>query len=433
MKRLRSLFFWTHLVCGVVAGLVILMMCVTGVVLMYQRQMQYWADTRQYRTEPPAGGARASIERIVAAASARVPEGEPGLVTFRSDPRLPASVAMGTKTIYLNPYTAEVYGEPTGDGMRQFLTAMVNWHRYVAMSGESRPTGKAITGASNLAFLVIVLSGMYLWWPKSLTWAQIRHVTWFRGGLPGKARDFNWHNTIGFWSALPLAVVVYSGVVISYPWASNMVYRAVGEQPPPPAVGRAGGAGAAGAAGTARGAGAGNARSGGAGQQSAAAVTTSPAEPRPAVRVPDGVNPDRLFAHAMSYQADWNILSGRIPASATAPVTFTIDRGDGGQPQLRGTLTLDAQTGDVQKWEGFEAMSTGRQLRSFLRFSHTGEYFGLTGQTIAGLVSAGGGVLVYTGIALAFRRLLGWRARRRRVAAGVPSFASERSARASAD
>lgn len=377
MPRLRALFFWAHLACGVVAGLVILMMCVTGVVLTYQRQIQYWADTRHYRAEPPAQASRAPVERLVSAARAAAPEAEPGPVTFRSDPALPVSVAMGPRTIYLNPYTAEVYGEPTGGRVRAFMTSMVSWHRYVAMSGERRPMGKAITGAANLIFLFIVISGAYLWWPKSLTWTQIRQITWFRRGLPGKARDFNWHNTIGFWSALPLAIVVFGAVPISYTWASNALYRAVGLQ------------------------------------HSSAEVQ----RPTLSGPTPDGVNADRLFAQAMSFQPDWQILSARIPASATAPVVFTIDRGDGGQPQLRGTLTLNPRNGDVERWDGFDAMSTGRQLRSFLRFAHTGEYFGLTGQTIAGLVSAGGALLTYTGVALALRRFLGWCARRRRAPA----------------
>ena len=65
-------------------------------------------------------------------------------------------------------------------------------------------------------------------------------------GSPGKARDFNWHNTIGFWSAIPLAVIVAGGVVISYPWATGLVYRAYGEEPPAPggALAARGGGGA---------------------------------------------------------------------------------------------------------------------------------------------------------------------------------------------
>jgi uncharacterized iron-regulated membrane protein len=45
---------------------------------------------------------------------------------------------------------------------------------------------------------------------------------------------------------------------------------------------------------------------------------------------------------------------------------------------------------------------------SWLRFAHTGEIYGLLGQTVAGLVSLGAVVLVYTGMALALRRLVAW-------------------------
>ncbi len=109
-----------------------------------------------------------------------------------------------------------------------------------------------------------------------------------------------------------------------------------------------------------------------------------------------------------------------MPAAASAPVTATVDGGDGGQPQLRATLTLKP-SGEVATWEPFSSQSTGRRARSWLRFLHPGEALGLPGQAIAGLVSAGGAFLVYTGVSLAIRRLLSWRQRskpvRRRVAA----------------
>ena len=99
------------------------------------------------------------------------------------------------------------------------------------------PVGKAITGVSNLIFLFIVISGFYLWWPRTWTWTQFRQVIWFRGGLSSKARDFNWHHVIGYWSLVPLAVIVWSGVVIGYPWASDLTFRMAGEAPPRPPQG----------------------------------------------------------------------------------------------------------------------------------------------------------------------------------------------------
>jgi uncharacterized iron-regulated membrane protein len=97
-----------------------------------------------------------------------------------------------------------------------------------------------------------------------------------------------------------------------------------------------------------------------------------------------------------------------LPAAASAPLTFNIDSGTGGQPQKRAQLVLDRATGNVVRWEPFSSYTRGRQLRSILRFAHTGEVVGIVGQTIAGLVSTGGAVLVITGLALAIRRLLAW-------------------------
>jgi uncharacterized iron-regulated membrane protein len=75
---------------------------------------------------------------------------------------------------------------------------------------------------------------------RTWTWRQVRAVVWFKGGLSARARDFNWHNTIGLWSVVPLFVIVLSGVVMSYPWASDLVYRAAGEAPPAAAGGGGG-------------------------------------------------------------------------------------------------------------------------------------------------------------------------------------------------
>ena len=400
LNVLRRILFWSHLICGVAAGIVILIMCVTGVALTYQKEMQWWADTRHYRAVPPAGAIRASVDEVLAAVRAVDESATPTTIAWRAEAEAPAAVVAGTRTFYVNPYSAVVYGEGTGQGMRQFFTTMTNWHRYVAMSGDARPTGKAITGSANLMFLFIVLSGMYLWWPKSLKWSQIRSVTWFRGGVRGKARDFNWHNTIGFWSAVPLAVVVYSATVISYPWSNNLVYRVMGEEPPAPAAGRAGGPGAG--------------RGGG--------PTNTASRVAPPQR--DGI--DRLVDRALNYRENWAMVTLRIPATQEESVVFTIDGGDAGQPNLRGTLTIATSVGHAaagaavsggERWEDFSAQTPGRRARTFLRFAHTGEIWGLFGQTIAGLVSAGGAVLVYTGVSLACRRLFGWLKRATRVAA----------------
>lgn len=386
---LRKTIFWLHLTAGVIAGVVILIMSVTGVLLTYEKQMIAWADRTDAALPPTGGAARLSIDELMASART-VAEGQITNVTVSSVAGQPALATVGTKIITLNPYTGQVIGE-SAPALRPFFRTVTSRHRYLgAEAGPIRATMRAVTGWSNFLFLLIVLGGMYLWLPRTWSWQSVRAVLWFRGGLRGKSRDFNWHNAIGIWCAVPLAVVIAGAMPISFPWANRLVYQMVGEDVPAPAnaanqAARAGGAGP---------------RGGGA-----------PAEARGEARAPrTPIEP--AWQKAEQQVSDWRTIGARV--GGNGPIAFTIDRGYGGQPQLRGTLTVDRASGDVVRWETFDQQSTGRQLRSFLRFAHTGEYFGLTGQTIAGIASLGGVVLVWTGIALALRRLFAWRSRRSR-------------------
>jgi uncharacterized iron-regulated membrane protein len=376
MKTFRTILFWSHLAAGSVAGIVVLIMCVTGVALTYEKQMIEWADRAAWAAPSVADADHLPPETLLAKITEARPGAAPTGITLRSDASAPATITLeGNKTLLVDPYSGAIIGEPPAQP-RAFFRTMTSWHRYLARDGESRVAGKAVTGYSNLLFFFIVLSGMYLWLPRVWTWLQFKNVLWFRGGLASKARDFNWHNVIGIWSAVPLAIVVAGALPISFPWAGNLVYRVMGDTPPAPAA---------------------------------------PAQQRSSDRAPvtytfTGV--DAAWAKAQEQTPAWRTITTRLATSPTAPVVLTVDEGYAGQPDRRTTYTIDRASGVVTKAEDFASLSAGRRARSWLRFAHTGEIYGLTGQTIAGAVSAGGAVLVYTGIALALRRLASWVRRR---------------------
>ena len=61
----RRVLFWTHLAAGSLAGIVILIMSVTGVLLAYERQITNWAN-RDYRSAPGAASqARLSMDELL--------------------------------------------------------------------------------------------------------------------------------------------------------------------------------------------------------------------------------------------------------------------------------------------------------------------------------------------------------------------------------
>ena len=379
----RKVLFWMHLFAGVVAGTVILVMCVTGTLLTFQQSVLRFIERDQrFVSLPESGAARLDVDALLAQVRLAVPDAAPTTVTLDSDPRAAASVAIGAQgTLFVDPYTGRVLG--TGSARaRGFYRSVTNWHRWLAVEGEGRATARAITGACNTAFLVLAVTGLYLWMPRQWSWRHVAPVIWFRRGLRGKPRDFNWHNTVGLWSAPILIVLTTTGMVISYPWASNLVYTLTGSPRPSAPAGRGGGGGRGG-------------------------EVRDATPPVPQARLA------AMFAAAEQQVPQWRTMIIRLPPRPGGPVAFSMSDREHWNSFARSTLTLDGATGSTIRWEPYADSSRGQKVRGWMRFAHTGELGGLVGEALAGLATAGGALLVWTGVALALRRFAAWRGRSR--------------------
>jgi uncharacterized iron-regulated membrane protein len=453
----RKVIFWAHLVAGVVCGLVIGIMSFTGAALAFEKEIIAWAERDARQVVPPApGAARLSVDEIMKRLAAAQPAVKPASLIFSTDPAAPIAIGAGrSATAYINPYTAEVH-EGQAVRTRAFMQTMNSWHRWLGQDGEHRNLARAVTGACNFAFLALGVTGLYLWWPRAWSARAVRAIALFNFRLRGKARDFNWHNVIGLWSAPVLIVLTATALPMSYTWASDLIYRLTGTEAPAQGGGGGGGPG----------------------------VAISPVElPKP----PEGAQPlgyDALIAAAQKEAPHWDQLTlrlsgaaggrggagggpgfagaggrgggsggGRGGRGAGAPggrgggqggegrgrgrgmgeagaggaisaSTANGSQGNSAQPQpvtiairesgswprtATTTLTLDPYTGAVLRRDGFADQNLGRQIRSWTRFLHTGEALGPLGQLVAGLASFGGCVLMYTGFALAWRRFFGRR------------------------
>ncbi len=404
-------------------------MAVTGVLLTYEAQLDRWA-LRDYRADPPPGAAPLGLDELLARVGGGPAADRVTSVALARDPREPAVLELaGGASVLADRFT----GERLGDGetrTRRFLRAVLHVHRWFALEGEYRIVGRTIMATANLAFLFLLVSGLWLWWPQRGGRAAWRQALWFRRGLAGRARNFNWHNVIGFWAAVPLAVIIVSGATISYQWAADAVHRLAGDTPPfqaspralPPALEAALAAASA------------------VPDPAAPPVVPDPAAPpeppdpaAPPV-VPDPAAPPvasdpaappeppdpaappvalaALAARAAAGTPGWRTITIDLPAFAREPFVVAVDRGTGRQPSESEDLLFDGATGELVGRAGYPTFSRGFQARRWLRFAHTGEVYGVVGQTVAGAVSLGVAVLVWTGLAMSWRRFLGSRGRR---------------------
>lgn len=374
---LRRAIFWVHLAVGVTASGVVLMLAVTGVILTYEAQLNRWA-LREYRSNPPApDAAPLGLDDLLARVTGGQPADRVTSVALTKDARDPALFRLGDgASVYVDRFT----GEHLGDGdtrTRRFLSSVLHWHRWFALVGEYRIVGRTFTATANLGFLFLIVSGLYLWWPSSRNRAAWRQALWFRRGLSGRARDYNWHRVIGFWSAVPLAVVVISGATISYQWAADLVHRLAGDAPP---------------------------------YQQSPRPWESDAPDQPSVP-PDPaaslVELQTLVTRAGAETPEWRTITVDLPESIEDHVVVAVDRGTGRQPSQSEDLLFDRATGELVGRAGYPTFSRGFQIRRWLRFAHTGEVYGVVGQTIAGIASLGVAVMVWTGLAMSWRRFFG--------------------------
>jgi uncharacterized iron-regulated membrane protein len=74
MKLLHKIIFWTHLLAGVIAGLVIFIMSFTGVVLMYEPQISEYSEWKRAGSRP-AGSQTPELESSWRAKASRCSSG----------------------------------------------------------------------------------------------------------------------------------------------------------------------------------------------------------------------------------------------------------------------------------------------------------------------------------------------------------------------
>ena len=414
---MRKFFFWFHLCLGLCAGLIILEKCVTGIILTYEKQINNWERHRTVPYTPAAAGTpKISAEDLIAQVHKEAGI-TPQEVTFYSSPTEPVGFSTDDMTEnegshYFDPYTGKFLGFNT-TGSRQFFRSMNHLHRWMGLEGKQRNVAEQIFNAANVVFFFILLSGIYLWIPRKMMWPHFKPVLLFRKKATGKARDFNWHNVIGVWAWLPLVLIVGSAIEMSYEGIRSVIYSATDS--PQQGDDKKGkkkkkGGGKKGKGGDEF------AKKGGGPREDGAGPGSGGERPREEARPLNVAGLNAALAVAEQQVPGWNLVRVRIPENPNAAFSFTIDKSNGGEPQEAGTLTVARDSGQVLRWTPFEAETLGRRIEDTLRYMHTGEILGTPGETLALVVTAGGGVLVYTGIALSLRRFTNWRKRRKRPA-----------------
>lgn len=383
MKKLRKILFWLHLIAGLAAAVPIAVMSFTGAALAFEKQLIMWAERDARQISPPAASTpQLPLDELLLRARTARPNAGFGSVTISRDPS--AAVILNgpnNATLCLNPYTGEVR-EASAPNMRAFMTAMRQWHTHL-----NAKVGEIFTSWGNVLFLLLALTGLWLWWPSAWKWRILRPALWFQTAARGRARDWNWHNVFGFWSLPAVIAMTATGVVLSFRSVNELMFRLA--DGPPPARPAAPAAPAA----------------------PPPKPATPPVKPAAPPKAPvitgefvaSAVTP--LLTAVHTELPTWQQITLRL--NPPNKVSATVDHTAAWPPFSAAIYTFDRPSGSIQRDNTYTSAPAGRRARMWVRLTHSGESFGWPGQLIAGLACLGGCLLVWTGVAMSWRRFFG--------------------------
>jgi uncharacterized iron-regulated membrane protein len=388
---LRKILFWIHLGFGLCIALFMTAIAASGLVLSTEPAVMGWAEQPWARVAVPHPATRFSMDALASQALAQTGAEAVSGFTLQSDPAASVRLQLGRdKAVFMDPYTGKVLGEGPA-GWRSFYQSAQDLHRWFLITGKYRDASHQVKCAVNAAFFLMILSGLTLWLPKTWNKINVRKIAVPNFSAKAKARDFNWHNVAGLWASPFILIVSMTGLIMSYAWASDLLFTMTGNVPPPrPQPAAAAPPQEAGHEGHHR------HERGAAGLGKHHGHAAGPSASLDA------------YVKAAEIQAPgWISLNYRPGRPGQDTVTLIVQTEDVPLPRGRGTLTLKAATAAVDSWEPFASQNTGKRLRAWARWAHTGQAFGPLGEVLAGLACLAVLLLAYTGLAMSWRRFFG--------------------------
>ncbi len=237
---MKKTFRKIHLWLAVPFGLIITIICFTGALLVFEDQVTQLTNRHLYYVESP-GSQPLPVGTLVEKVESQLTKGATITgVTIYPQPDRSYQVNLSAPkgaAVYIDPYTGEVLGQSQ---RTPFFRTVFMLHRWLL---DSQPAdggifwGKRITGISTLLFVIILLSGIVIWWPRSRKGLKNGIQIALR---KGKARFWHdLHAAGGIYVLLLVLVMALTGLTWSFDWYKNAFYTLFGVETTAPAKGPA--------------------------------------------------------------------------------------------------------------------------------------------------------------------------------------------------
>jgi len=235
--KVKNMILFLHRWIGLFSGLVVFIVSISGAIFVFEKELFALFHPSYVRVDVPKKTTALPLSQLIANAQQvaahpiniiRIPTtaDHQEAYIFESLKRRPKDDIVGVfvnseiiywDRIFVDPYSGRVLGKI--DVETNFFWIVRQIHQFLYLR---RDVGSAIVGSSVLLFIITLISGLFLWWPKNRKVAVKRLKIDF--SAKWKRLNYDLHQVLGFYAFLIAMVIASTGLVWSFKWWETSIY-----------------------------------------------------------------------------------------------------------------------------------------------------------------------------------------------------------------
>lgn len=236
-SKINNLITWLHLWLGLVSGIVVVIVSITGCLFVFQQEISDWVRHDAYYVTPPAGHAVVlPVSELKKSAQKALGADKPvQYITAYNNPdrawefmsykpgNPKALTYSGSidyyQSVFVNPYTGTVTGKVDYTHDFFVIVKAIHWSLYL-----SNQYGQPIVGWGTLIFVLILITGFIMWIPKRWTKAEKNKAFKVKWTAKFKRLNYDLHNILGFYTLIVALILAFTGMMYAFQWFNKAVY-----------------------------------------------------------------------------------------------------------------------------------------------------------------------------------------------------------------
>jgi len=242
-QKTRKFLNDIHLWLGLTSGLIVITVCFSGTVYVFNTELTERAAPHLYKVKPIAGEERIPVDSLLKKIET-VSDGSVVSITIPADlkrtyqfnVKKKGDDSRGGMGYMVNPYTGEITGTSKDkNGTKEFMSTMFSLHRWLLLDKIEKPIikgvpnkklGSMITGWATIIFTLGCITGLIIWFPQRIrNWKQGLSVKWKAGW---KRVNHDLHNSLAFYAVFFLLLMGLTGPQWSFEWYRTGLQKTLG-------------------------------------------------------------------------------------------------------------------------------------------------------------------------------------------------------------